>query len=239
MTRGVDEVDRGAVVCKCDSRVAHGDAAGALDREKVGGGGAAVHASLPPQDAAFQKDAFGECRLARVDVREDTDVERLHACIVTRTGENVKNGRDSFRRAPFYCFGHSAELNNPSVAPPRTSLGQRSTSPYTGEAKMRRCLAAGRRRREERSQEGAYNKVTPSAARPRERARGTSLLYRAPAKILRSKRFVGRGDAGVKSAAVAVRQSLAYAPCGDAVTPSVTTPKQTSDVVTAPPRRRL
>ena len=39
---------------------------------------------------------------------------------------------------------------------------------------------------------------------------------RAPAKILRSKRFVGKGDAGVKSAAIAVRQSLAYAPCGDA-----------------------
>ena len=56
----------------------------------------AVHASLPPKDAAFQKDAFGERRLARVDVREDTDVEHLHACIVTRTGENVKNGH-SFR----------------------------------------------------------------------------------------------------------------------------------------------
>ena len=49
----------------------------------------------------------------------------------------------------------------------------------------------------------------------------TSLLYRVPAKILRSKRFVGRGDAGVKSVAVAVRRSLAYAPCGDAVTHSV------------------
>ena len=32
---------------------------------------------------------------------------------------------------------------------------------------------------------------------------------------------MGRGDAGVKSVAVAVRRSLAYAPCGDAVTPSV------------------
>ena len=42
-------------------------------------------------------------------------------------------------------------------------------------------------------QGGALNKVTPSAARLRERARGTALLYRAPAKILRSKRFVGRG----------------------------------------------
>ena len=48
------------------------------------------------------------------------------------------------------------------------------------------------------------------------------LTYRALAKILQSKRFVGKGDAGVKSAAVAVRRSLAYAPCGDAATPSVT-----------------
>ena len=63
--------------------------------------------------------------------------------------------------------------------------------------------------------------MAPSAARPLPRARGTCLIYRVPAKILRSKRFVGRGDAGVKSVAVAVRRSLAYAPCGDAVTPSV------------------
>ena len=36
--------------------------------------------------------------------------------------------------------------------------------------------------------------MTHSAARPLPRARGTSLLYRVPAKILRSKRFGERGD---------------------------------------------
>ncbi len=40
--------------------------------------------------------------------------------------------------------------------------------------------------------------------------RGTSLLYRAPKKDLPWQRFLGKGDAGVKGAAVAVRQSLAY-----------------------------
>ena len=110
-----------------------------------------------------------------------------------------------------------------------------------------------------------YNKITPSAARPLLRARGTSLIG-LPKKICLSKDFLGKGresaflakpqcgfdrfrawkrrivravsglprrceadaweeeqrghyrarKAGAKSAAVAVRRSLAYAPCGDA-----------------------
>ena len=40
-------------------------------------------------------------------------------------------------------------------------------------------------------------------------------------RFCEAKDFLGKGDAGVKSAAVAVRRSLACAPCGDAVTPSV------------------
>ena len=50
---------------------------------------------------------------------------------------------------------------------------------------------------------------------------GEANIAGLPKKICFCKDFLGKGDAGVKSAAVAVRQSLTYAPCGDAATPSV------------------
>ena len=55
-------------------------------------------------------------------------------------------------------------------------------------------------------QESAFSPLT----------QGRPTLQGSQKRFCEAKDFLGKGDAGVKSAAVAVRRSLAYAPCGDA-----------------------
>ena len=64
--------------------------------------------------------------------------------------------------------------------------------------------------------------MTPSAARPQGGRAAPPSYIGLPQRFCEAKDLWEEGEGGVKSVAVAVRRSLAYAPCGDAVTPSVT-----------------
>ena len=74
-------------------------------------------------------------------------------------------------------------------------------------------------REERRYRKHAYENAATSSVLSPMFHRTTSrlpLVLGSQKRFCEAKDFLGKGDAGVKSAAVAVRRSLAYAPCGDA-----------------------
>jgi len=73
---GVDDVHGRAGERERHDRGADGDAAAALERERVGLGGPRVHRAEVVDDPGVVQEAFGQGRLAGVNVRQDPQVER-------------------------------------------------------------------------------------------------------------------------------------------------------------------
>ena len=73
---GVDEVDGRAVDLEGHHRRADGDAPAPFERHRVGVGGAGVHAAGLREHACFDEQAFGQGRLAGVNMRQDPQGER-------------------------------------------------------------------------------------------------------------------------------------------------------------------
>ena len=76
VARGVDEVDGRAVDLEGHHRGADGDAPAPFERHRVGVGGAGVHAAGLREHACLDEQAFGQGRLAGVNMRQDPQGER-------------------------------------------------------------------------------------------------------------------------------------------------------------------
>ncbi len=78
VTRGVDEVDGDAVEREGDDGGLDGDTASPLQREGVGGGAAGVDTADLVDHSGGVQEPFGQARLTRVDVGEDSQIEQWH-----------------------------------------------------------------------------------------------------------------------------------------------------------------
>jgi hypothetical protein len=75
---GVDEIDRDAADRERGDRGLDRDAAPPLQRERVGPGGAGVHAADPVDHPAGVQEALGQAGLTGVDMRDDAEIENAH-----------------------------------------------------------------------------------------------------------------------------------------------------------------
>ena len=78
VARGVDEIDREVADEERGDRGPDGDAAFALEVERVGLGGAGVDAADVVDGAGGEEESLGESGLTGVDVGEDSEIERGH-----------------------------------------------------------------------------------------------------------------------------------------------------------------
>jgi len=74
MPGGVDEVDGQVTKCKRGHGGADGDPAPTLQFQRVGAGGAGVHAAQRLDHAGLEEQAFSQAGLAGVNMRDDSKI---------------------------------------------------------------------------------------------------------------------------------------------------------------------
>ncbi len=92
VARRVDEVDLDVPDGERRDVRAHGDAATPLDVHRVGAGGAVVDAAGRGDGAGLVQEPFGQARLARVNMREDAQIDGVRYVQQVTTAPEVGSG---------------------------------------------------------------------------------------------------------------------------------------------------
>ena len=93
VTRGVDEIDLNIARGERRHVRAHGDATAALDVHRVGTGGAGIDAAEFGDGASLEQQPFGQAGLARVNMRQDSEVECAQGTTAPGVGSGLSAGQ--------------------------------------------------------------------------------------------------------------------------------------------------